>query len=404
MFKKIIFIIIILCSLEFYQLIFVPEVAIKVSEWMGISLIIALTFLFMFYNREPLMKQHFALPIFLILLSVVISMFGAYSFQEQSFLETAYGQKAIYFYFIYFLLHFIRLPGDFIIRTIITFALVYLGLYLLQYAIYPRLITSSKAFLDRGTLRIFLTGAGYLVITFFIWLFLTFRDFRLKYPLFLLVSLGVFLLLGTRQVIASVLLLTILFMLQSRVVKSRFFFFFMIALAIIPVYFLFQDVIFAMFDVTRSQTKNLEGNIRIDSARFFLTDFYKNKWAYFTGNGETGRSLYGLRILRVAEERGYYQSDIGLIGEYTKYGIIYVVGVVIILVRALRAKLPEGLMFIKYNFLGIILTLVTAAGAFGSFGANIVINCMLLYLIDLYLHDETAFGSFLTRVKENPAG
>ncbi len=397
MFRKIIFIIIILLSLKFYSLVFIPEVVIKISEWIGIAMIVLFSVLYVAYNREPLMKQRFGFPIFLILLSVVISMFGAYAFQDQSFMATAYGQRVIYFYFIYFLLHYMKLPGDFLVKVIVTFALVYLGLYILQYTLYPRQITTSKVFVDRGTLRIFLAGAGYLVISYFIWIFLTFRDFKIKYPIFLLISLGVFVLLGTRQIIASVLLLTILFMLQSRVVKSKFFFFFMIGLAIIPVYFLFQDVIFAMLDVTRNQAQNVQGNARIESVRFFLTDFFKNDWAYFTGNGATGRSLYGLRIARIAEEYGHYQTDIGLIGEYTRYGVIYVFGVLILLVRALRAKLPEGLMFIKYNFLGILLTLVTAAGAFGTAGTNILINCMLLYMIDLYHHDETAFGTYLTR-------
>ena len=66
-----------------------------------------------------------------------------------------------------------------------------------------------------------------------------------------------------------------------------------------------------------------------------------------------------------------------------------------ILIRALRAKLPDGLMIIKYNFLGIILALVTGAGAFGNDGANILINCMLLYLVDLYMHDASGFGSLV---------
>jgi len=403
MIRKVVLIMIILFSLKFYSLIFIPEVVIKVSDWIGIAMIAAFTILFMFYNREPLMKQHFSLPIFMILFSVVLSMFGAYVFQDQSFMATAYGQRVIYFYFIYFMLHYLRVPGDFIVRTILTFALVYMGLFLLQYVLYPRLITTSKVFMDRGTVRIFLSGAGYLVISYFIWLFLVFKNFKLKYVILLLLTLGIFVILGTRQIIASVLLLTILFMLQSRVVKSKFFFFFMIGLAIIPIYFLFQDVIFAMFDVTRNQARNLEGNARIEAARYFMTEFMSGKWAYITGNGATGRSQYGLRIARIAEQYGYYQSDIGLIGEFSKYGIIYVGGVILILIRALRAKLPEGLMFIKYNFMGIILTLVTAAGAFGTSGTNILINSMLLYLIDLYLHDEHAFGFLLTAKKESEA-
>ncbi len=90
----------------------------------------------------------------------------------------------------------------------------------------------------------------------------------------------------------------------------------------------------------------------------------------------------------IMERYSFYRSDIGLIGEYTKYGLLFVVGVVIILYRSLSTKLPEDLMFIKYNFLGLILTLVTGSGAFGTTSINILINCMLLYMIDMYLNQK----------------
>ena len=50
-------------------------------------------------------------------------------------------------------------------------------------------------------------------------------------------------------------------------------------------------------------------------------------------------------------------------------------------------------MFIKYHFMGIILTLVTGGGAFGN-SNTIVINCMLLYLLDLYLNDAESFKNY----------
>lgn len=254
--------------------------------------------------------------------------------------------------------------------------------------------------MDRGTLRIFMPGAGYLVIAYFIWLYYIFKSFKVRYVVFLLLSLGVFVLLGTRQVIASMLLLSILFLLHSKIVKSKFIIFMLIGLAILPVYFIFQDIIYAMFEVTVSQSQSVESNIRIKAAKFFLTDFYPNKWAYFTGNGAAGSSMYEVRITNYSERYGFYQSDIGLIGEYTKFGALFVIGVIIIFYRALTAKLPEHLMFIKYNFLGLIMTLVTGAGAFGSSSTNILINCMLLYLIDLYMNEKLEARTQITIASE----
>jgi len=167
----------------------------------------------------------------------------------------------------------------------------------------------------------------------------------------------------------------------------------LIGLAFIPVYYLFQDIIIAMFEVTREQSQAIESNIRVEAAKFFLKDFFPNGWSYFTGNGASGKSLYGLRVFSYAKEYGYNQSDLGLLGDYTKYGFLYVLGVIMILIFALLKKIPEKLMFIKYNFMGIILTLVTGGGAFGM-SSPIIINCFLLYLLDVYINDADSFKNY----------
>jgi hypothetical protein len=375
---------------------------IKVTEWIGIGMIFALLIVYIVYSREKLFRQKFAFPIFLILISAVISMFAAYAYHDQPFLRTAIAQRAIYFYFIYFLLHYMKMDGVFIIKLIMIFGLVYMAIYLTQYMAFPRQITYSYMFIDRGTLRIFLSGAGYLVIGYFIYLYLTFKAFRIRYVIFMLLAYMIFVLLGTRQIIASILLLTILFILQSRVVKSKILIFSLIGLSIVPIFLLFQDIIIAMFDVTLEQSQSVDSNVRVRAADYFLTEFYPSNFAYFTGNGVHGSSMYGLKVIRIMEEYKFFQSDIGLIGEFTQYGALFVIGVLIILYRVLTVKLPEKLMFIKYNFLGIILTLVTGAGAFGSSGTNILINSMVLYLVDLYLNDDKAFRNFPVSVKRKP--
>jgi hypothetical protein len=388
MIRKSLLIIIILFSLEFYQLTFIPEGIIKVSELVSIGIIAALILINLVYGRTRSVKMRFALPILLIFISVIISMFGAYLFQNQSFANTAYGQKAIYFYLIYFLLHLMKMEDDFVIKTILSLGLVYIALYLLQYFIYPVEITRTKMFMDRGTVRIFLAGAGYLVVAYFIWLYLAVKEYKLKYVFFLLLALGIFVLLGTRQILATVFLLTLLFLFQSRLIKSKVLIFTLFALALIPVFFIFKDIFMAMYADTLEQSQNIQTDNRFEAAVFFLTKFFPSDLAYLTGNGSAYNSLYKLRLLRYSEQYGYYLSDIGLIGEYVKYGMIFVFAIFMMLYRVLRAKLTEKFMFIKYNFLSLLLALLTAGAALGSDGMSIVVNSMLLYLVDLNLSEE----------------
>lgn len=401
MFRKIILISVILCSLGLFTLVFIPDTVLKVIEMAGIAIILFFLILYFIYGERQQEKMRFTFPIMLILISVAFSMLGAYAFQDQAFSVTVLAQRVIYFYLIYFLLHYLKVSNEFIRKTIVVLAIAYIILYVTQYLVYPTALIKSKMFIDRGTLRIFMPGAGFLVIAYFIWLYSFFKTYKIKYVILLLASLAVFVLLGTRQVIAAVLLLTIIFIIQSKVIKSKFLFFLLIGVAIIPVYFLFQDIIIAMFDVTVSQSQTAESNIRVKATTYFLTDFYRDNWAYLIGNGYAGSSSYGLRIAGIAERFHYYQADIGLIGEYTKYGLFFVIGVIIILYRALTIRLPEELMFIKFNFLGLIMTLVTGAGAFGTSSINILINCMLLYMIDNYLNEkEKQDNGVISSVKE----
>lgn len=388
MLKKFILIFVILCSLVFYYVIFLPEFSFKPIRLLGIAVLLVFIVIYFIYSKEKLGRMHFALPITLIFVSVLISMFGANLFQDQSLMVTALAQQVIYYYLIYFLLHFFKIPIEYIKKIILAFAIVYMVLYYAQHALYPLMLTHSKMFFDRGTLRISLPGAGFIVIGYYMWLYLTFKSFKVKYLVLLLATFGIFILLASRQVIGAILLITIIFLFQSKVVKSKFLFFLLIGAAVIPVYFIFEDIINSMFNVTVSQGESFDSYIRVKAARFFLSDFYNHKLAYFTGNGAEGSSEYGSRIIKYARRYGYYQSDLGLIGEYTKFGALYVIGVIMIFFRAFRAKLPEDLMFVKYNFFGILLTLVVGAGAFGTSADNILINSMLLYVTDVYLNEK----------------
>lgn len=387
MLKKFILISVILCSLELFTLIFLPDMLIEVIEMAGIAIILFFLLLYFVYGESRPGKMRFALPVTLILVAVFFSMLGALIFQDQSLSVTLVGQRVIYYYLVYFLLHYLKIPIEYIRKAIVVFAIAYMVLYFGQYLVYPTALIKSKMFIDRGTLRIFMPGAGFLVIAYFIWLYSFFKTYKIKYVLLLLAAWIIFILLGTRQVIGAVGLLTILFMLQSKVIKSRFLFFALIGIALVPVYFLFQDIINAMFDLSVSQSSSVESGIRVKAARYFLTEFNKNDWAYLIGNGAPGSSGYGLRMTNISVQYGFYRSDIGLLGEYTKFGLLFVVAIFIIFYRSLSAKLPENLMFIKYNFLGIMMTLVTGAGAFGTNSINILINCMLLYMIDMYLNE-----------------
>jgi hypothetical protein len=153
-------------------------------------------------------------------------------------------------------------------------------------------------------------------------------------------------------------------------------------LMVIPIYFLFQDVFNAMLELTSKQSASLSSNIRIRAAKFFLFEFFPRPLSYFTGNGaDGGKSIYAMKMIRYSVEQGFFQSDLGLIGDYTKFGVLYVLGVFIALWKSVRIKLTGETIFLRYFIYGMILLLFTGSSAFAN-GSNIVALSIIFYLID----------------------
>ena len=152
-----------------------------------------------------------------------------------------------------------------------------------------------------------------------------------------------------------------------------------------------------MFQKTVEQSEHLEGSIRLRTMRFYLTRFYSNNLAYFTGNGVSYRSMYEIKTMTYEQKYGFFLHDIGLVGEYVKYGAVLVLAAIIILVKAIGARMKEEFIFAKYHFVAILLVMFTAGGAFASFGEAVVLNCLMMYVID-----KEALGKGEAKVKEAP--
>ena len=113
-----------------------------------------------------------------------------------------------------------------------------------------------------------------------------------------------------------------------------------------------------------------------------MTEFNSSNWLYILGNGAYGEGTdYGKEIALNAIIRQFFLGDIGLIGNYVLYGVLFVLGVITICVRSLRLRIETMHAYIKYMFIAIILSLLTG-GAFAHSDFIVFIGCVL-YLIDL---------------------
>ena len=388
MLKKGVVILIVLCSIDFFSIILVPEAVLKGADIIGVSLTVAFLLLLSIYDNSKAIPKRFTGPIIWIFLATLISMFAAYGYRNQDIPVTLWAQRGIYYYLFYFLLSKLRLHPDFIVKMIIYLGTVYMVIYIAQNIVYPFELISYELFADRGTLRIFMPGAGYLQLGYFLSLYLFFQDYKMKNLLYIVGALVVFVLIGSRQLLGSIGLVTILFLLLNRVVKVKAILIPMMIASIIPLYYLFQDIFDAMMDVTNDQGDNLQDNIRVRAARYFLTEFFPTSFSYLSGNGAEGRhSIYGLKVQRLATQYQFHQSDLGLIGDYTKYGVLFLIGVSVSLFKVFSARLTGLSKSVKYFMLGVFLMLFTGSSAFGN-GGNVVVICLIFYIIDANIYME----------------
>ena len=374
-------ILIILCSTGFFNLTMLGS-GQKAAEFMGIGIIVALLAIHYTYSDQLTFRKNFVPFILLIFLSAVTSMITANYVREQSIGASFYAERAILYYMFYFLLHQLKIrPRDLEIIFII-FGIIHICLYLLQYFSYPKILFDVFMMSDRGTIRIYLKGSDYLALCYFMSMYFWLKTNKIIYAVYMLVAFSIFLLLGGRQTMALMILVLILAVFFTRKVKSRLFISVMLVGCAACVFYMFQDIFKELLVTSNRDRSQGSSYVRIQAAKFFMTTFFKTPVAYITGNGVPGNtSAYGSEVSLIRLSKGFYLGDIGMLGSYVMYGIFFVIGVAGIFFKAFAVKIQEHYRYVKFMFLGTMLSLVTGSG-FGE-PDFICFICCLLYIVDV---------------------
>lgn len=397
MFKKAIILFIIVASMGVYEFAFLGKDLIKIIELSGIALIALIIMLQLVYSSGERFKMKFGWEIAIILFGVFISMFTAYTGHQQGFSTTIVAQRFMYFYFLYMALHFIQISDIDLEKIIVYLGITFVLFYLIQFILYPTVIFDVRTAVERGTVRIFLQGLSYVILAYFLILNKLFEEFSPGKLILLFVFFSVFILMGTRQVILTMFMLTVMNVLFSKRIKSKTLIMLMVVASAIPIILIFQDIFLSILSVSQEQSESFEDNVRVRAATFFLTELFPNRLSYITGNGAPStNSPYGQMIQMYMDVFRFYQSDVGIIGDYSKFGAFFVIGVLILLTKVLISKISSEYIYIKFFYFSTLLTLFTGGGGFGD-GGGIVVVCITLYILDIDKHNRK-----LLEADENP--
>lgn len=268
----------------------------------------------------------------------------------------------------------------------------FIGLFFMQYVLYPTMLFGVRAQEARGTIRIFIPGGSFAVFVYFLTLQRSLSGGNKVYLLFNLMYLTVPILQGTRSSIATLLFGTVIFILFSRKVKSKLLVTMMMVLAGLLVFIAFQDIFMSLVQVSEEQANQDEDDVRMRAARFFLTEFYPNKINYFLGNGMSHMmSPYGMKEFYFKATYGFYISDLGLIGEFVRYGVVILIAIVLTFYKFFTVQIESKYGFFRFWALLLVLSEVLG-GMFVRADVIIVITAIM------YIYDVSNF-----KLKQNAA-
>ena len=379
--------VIILGALEFFDVRALGESILKMVQLGSLGVMILFILIDYIYNREERIQALFSKEIGFMLLAVLLSMFIANTEQGQSYKITFIAQRYMYFYIFYFFLHGLRIRPDDLVKIIVGFGILISLLYLVQYILYPTVLFDVRISEERGTLRIFFPGQSFIFMTFFFSVLKFFEKY--KYPWLILTGLTfvIIILLGSRLILLTSVLIAGYFLLTSDKVRSKIILIPIGIIGLLAFLFIFRGIFTQLIDITKGQQVNFADDVRVRAATFFLTDFFPNTLSYFLGNGaESLNSPYGMKVYQIREDLNFYQGDVGIIGDYTQFGIIFVLTAASIYIKTLSAKYPYEYKFLYYYMLFISL-LMLMSGDFGNVSAYIPV-LIIMYIIDVSKHDS----------------
>ncbi len=382
MLRNLIVIYIFLSSATFFRFTYLPKNLVLLASFGAIILMVLGIVIDMIYYRGKRFPQKFGAEVGLIFLAILFSIFGAKWGHDQSFLLSIWVLTPMYSYFFYYFLHSIRMKPEDLEKLIVYMGFAFIGLFYIQYMLYPNMLFGVRAQEARGTIRIFIPGGAFAVYVYFLYLQKSFTTGNQLYLLFNLFYLTVPILQGTRSSIVTLLLGTTIFILFSKKVKSKFLVAMLMGVAGLLVFFLFQDIFMALIEVSEEQATQDEDDVRVRAARFFLTEFYPSTLNYFLGNGQSHMmSAYGMKVFYYKVTYGFYKNDLGIIGEFVKYGAVFVLAVILIFRKFFVLQIESKYGFLKFWVL--LLVLSEIMGGMFQRPTVIIVITSVMYIFDV---------------------
>jgi len=328
----------------------------------------------------------FAKPMVYFGFALIVSSLSGFFYHDQNPLLTILAMRYFLYFLIFFCLLSLGYSKEYIVKTVIVFAVFYMVVFTIQLLVFPTAIVplGHTDTFDRGFLRLRLEGVGFITLTAFYSLN---RYMETKRKIFIILYLTCFtfvFILGFRTLLATFLFssLLLVFWYERTVVKKLLMLGVVLILAMIASQIgAIYEYLESIFDKSNEQYEQGLDYIRYLAFDFLFVDVNVDLGSLIFGNGMPFEGTdYGNYVLGVgAKNLGYISADLGLIGFAFNYGVIGVVAFLNIYRIAIFTKLPKDSIYLNVFFIYLVISSFTTSEIYrsGMFG----VQMLGLYLV-----------------------
>ena len=383
---QIIVIAVIILSLGFWSYIPFILYAPLLEMW-AITLILGGLFFFLRKKSDVVMnyKKIIVLLIGLRLFSCLMSFF----FHSQSMYLSLIAERGALLWLFYIFLHKSKLSPIVIIKIITIIGIVWGLLTIVQQCTYPtfafasRLEDNGDIRYRAGVYRFLVRGLQYAILAGLFYLTLYFTEKKKKKYIFIFLFFIVAIYFhSARQFIAGYLIasLSLIFFLKG---KAKWIAFVISGIFVIILAFNFESLFSGYIE--QSEDDLNEDNIRIFAAYFFGMEYFPHWLCNLFGNGiPSPKSAYGKEMTEYIQEvLLFHRLDVGIIGSYNQYGLIYCFVIIYSFVKILFSKIyPSRGLFVKLYAIYTLLLLILSEYSIVNYA--IPFFCIFFYLVDCF--------------------
>lgn len=366
-----------------------------------IDIILLVTFIIILFLNKNVIKYRgrFYTTINWLILLTVLSSIPAYFFHDQSLYYSLLASRFVFFWFWYYVLNILKPEPKFITNILLVIGITWAIINIAQQFSFPVILFQNKAEIEidnviknarGGIFRLYdfmdMRFAMFAILIY--WFRIIDKQQLLKNLLIFLIILTGLFFTGSRQVIFSLLVILFLsFFNFRRFFNTNFGSVIFVLLLLFPIIlYFFGNYISELIYITELQNIASLEYIRWLAAEFFLLHYWPNEFSFVAllfGNGwEHFYSQYGYEIHQLKQSFGLYRSDIGLLGAINKFGIVYFIAVLYLLIKWFKIEISNNSPIILFFIIFLFLTSWTGKNYF-EYQPTIILISSLLYLTDL---------------------